>query len=459
MNSEQFKYDNIYLLGIGGIGMSALARFFNLKGKKVAGYDRVKTSLTQALEDEGIAIHYSDDIHAIPKAFLESKFTLVVYTPAIPKDHLEWQYFQEKGFKILKRAAVLGLISKASKTIAVAGTHGKTTISTMTAYLLNCSSIKANGFLGGISKNFNSNLVVAEDTEIVVTEADEFDRSFLQLYPHKALISSMDADHLDIYGEKLELQNSFFEFIKQIETNGYLVQKLGLPFPERPDLKRLTYSRENINADFYAQNVKLVDGFYQFDLVFPNGIFYNLELGVPGLVNLENAIGASALSILSGIKEAELKQGLKTYSGVKRRFDYRIKTDNFVYIDDYAHHPEELKAFISSVRNIYPDKKITGIFQPHLFSRTNDFAQEFAQSLDLLDQLYLMDIYPARELPIPGVSSKIIYNKMKLEDKVECNKTNLMDLISKDSFEILLTLGAGDIDLFVSQIEELFKNK
>ncbi len=455
MDSKQFTYKNIYFLGIGGIGMSALARFFNKMGQSVAGYDRVSTPLTKSLEKENISIHYTDDISEIQTKYLSKDETLIVYTPAIPNSHLEWNYFKNKGFKILKRAEVLGLISKASKTLAVAGTHGKTTISTMTAHLLNQSSIKANGFLGGISKNFNSNLVLADLTELVVTEADEFDRSFLHLYPHKALISSMDADHLDIYGAKEQLQESFFEFINQIEDGGVLVQKIGLPYHKRKGIKRYTYSLDNVESDFYASDIKLNIDTYQFNLNTPHGLYKHLKLGVPGLVNLENAVGASALAILSGVKADELSLGLKTYQGVKRRFDYRIKNKKVIYIDDYAHHPEELKAFISSVRAIYPKQKISGIFQPHLYSRTKDFVNEFAQSLALLDELFLMDIYPARELPIEGVDSSIIFEKVEIKEKYLCNKENLLSLINNRKFDILLTLGAGDIDQFVPQIEKL----
>ncbi len=457
MDSKQFKYDNIYFLGIGGIGMSALARYFNKMEKSVAGYDKVSTPLTQNLEKEGIDIHYTDSVSKITSEYLSSATTLIIYTPAISKDHLEWNYFQKNNFRILKRAEVLGLISKASKTLAIAGTHGKTTISTMTAHLLNVSKLKANGFLGGISKNFNSNLVLAENTDLVVTEADEFDRSFLQLYPHKALVSSMDADHLDIYGVKEELENSFFDFIRQIEQGGVLIQKLGLPYPKQKEVTRYTYSIDNTNADFFAENIYLNVDTYKFTFHSPMGIYKNLELGVPGLVNLENAIGASALAVLSGVSEDELRKGLKTYQGVKRRFDYRIKRDDFIYIDDYAHHPEELKAFISSVRAIYTNKKISGIFQPHLFSRTNDFSLEFAKSLSLLDELFLMDIYPARELPIEGVSSEIIFDKVEIENKTLCNKNNIMSILEEKEFDILLTLGAGDIDQFVPKIELMFK--
>lgn len=455
MNTEQFKYDNIYFLGIGGIGMSALARFFNKQNKRVVGYDKTPTPLTQNLEKEGIAVHYDDEVDQV-ESFLPEN-TLVVYTPAIPKEHLEWNYFQKKGFKILKRAEVLGLISKASKTLAVAGTHGKTTISTMTAHLLNTSKLKASGFLGGISKNFNSNLVLADKTDLVVTEADEFDRSFLHLFPHKALISSMDADHLDIYGAKEKLHQSFFEFIEQIDSKGILLQKYDLPHPERKDIIRYTYAVDNSKADYFATDIRLDVDIYHFNLSTPFGILKDLELGVPGLLNLENAVGASALSLLSGVTEQELRKGLKTYAGVNRRFDYRIKRKDLIYIDDYAHHPEELKAFISSVRAIYPKQKISGIFQPHLYSRTQDFASEFAESLTLLDELFLMDIYPAREQPIEGVSSKIIFDNVGIKNKILCNKDNLMQVLLDKKFDILLTLGAGDIDQFVPKIEQMFK--
>lgn len=457
MTKDLFEYKNIFFLGIGGIGMSALARFFKSKGKHVAGYDKTSTPLCLALETEGIDIHYQDDISLIDKIFLNKQDTLVVYTPAIPNDHMEYNFFISKSFDILKRAQTLGLISKAYKSIGVAGTHGKTTISTMCTHLLNKSKVKANGFLGGISNNFNSNLVLSESSNIVVTEADEFDRSFLNLYPQMVLISSMDADHLDIYGEKEELHKSFFEFIDQIETNGTLIQKLGLPYNNRLDIKRFTYSLDQKESDFFAENIRLNKDTYQFDLSTPDGIITELELGVPGLVNLENAVGASAIALLNGIKENELREGLISYAGVKRRFDYRVKNKKHIYIDDYAHHPEELKAFINSVRNIYPNKKILGIFQPHLYSRTQDFATEFAKSLSLLDELLLMDIYPARELPIKGVSSKIIFDRVKLNHKNLCNKDNLMSLLKHQNFDVVLTMGAGDIDIFVPQIESFVK--
>jgi UDP-N-acetylmuramate--alanine ligase len=457
MIKELSEYKNIYFLGIGGIGMSALARFFNNKEQSVAGYDRTKTPLCEALESEGIAIHYDDNIALVDKKYLDKDNTLIVYTPAIPNDHKEFNYFLEHQFDIIKRAKALGLISKAYKTIGVSGTHGKTTISTMCTHLLNSSKVKANGFLGGISNNFDSNLVLSKASDIVVTEADEFDRSFLNLYPNTILISSMDADHLDIYGAKEELHKSFFEFIDQMETNGTLIQKIDLPFNNRKDIKRWTYSLDDSRADYYAKNIRLNGDTYQFDFQTPGKTYSKLELGVPGLVNLENAVGASAVAVLNQVSEAELREGLLSYKGVKRRFDYRFKSNKTIYIDDYAHHPEELKAFIGSVREIYPNKKILGIFQPHLYSRTQDFAPEFAKSLSMLDELLLMDIYPARELPIEGVSSKIIFDKVELEHKTLCNKDNIMAILSEKEFDVVLTMGAGDIDIFVSPIESYVK--
>ncbi len=455
---ELLKYENVYFVGIGGIGMSALARFFVLNGKNVAGYDKVSTPLTDALQTEGILIHFDDQLNLVPEPFKNAQTTLVVYTPAIPKEHSELIYFQNNPFVLMKRAQVLGALSKAYRTVAVAGTHGKTTMSTMTTHLLNGSTISTSAFLGGISKNLNSNLLLSPNTQLVVTEADEYDRSFLNLYPHTALIGSMDADHLDIYGAKEAMHQSFFEFINQIEPGGNLVQKIGLPHPDRSDIQRYTYSLDDSRSDFYASKMALSDDLYTFDLVTPMGKILNLKLGVPGIVNVENAIGASALALLSGIQSDELRTGLESYSGVKRRFDYRIKTSKLIYIDDYAHHPEELKAFITSVRQLYPYKKISGIFQPHLFTRTRDFAEGFATSLGLLDELFLMDIYPARELPIPGVDSQMVLNQVQLNDKMLCSKDNLLDILSKRKFEVLLTLGAGDIDQFVEPIEALLHN-
>ncbi len=450
-------YKNIFFVGIGGIGMSAIARFYNTKGKKVAGYDRVETPLTRTLEQEGIFIVYQDKLNLIPEEFRNPKDTLVIYTPAIPDNHQQLNYFKNGEFKLIKRAKALGEISKSYYTVGISGTHGKTTISTMSTHLLNSSKQKANGFLGGISKNYNSNLLLSKDSKIVVMEADEFDRSFLNLYPDMALISSMDADHLDIYEKKESLHQSFFEYINQIKTGGTLIQKYGLPFNNRQDIKRKTYSLNNSESDFYARNIVLKNGLYHFDLQTPQELIEELKLGVPGKVNLENAIGASAIALGNGIEISELRNALESYSGVKRRFDYRVLSESLIYIDDYAHHPEELKAFISSVRDIYPQKMICGIFQPHLYSRTQDFAPEFAQALSALDELILLDIYPARELPIEGVSSEIIFNQVKLDKKTLCTKEDIINLLKNKKVEVLLTLGAGDIDTLVEPIEHLLK--
>ncbi len=400
-----------------------------------------------------------DEVDLIPSDFKNPANTLVIYTPAIPDDHRQLNYFRKEGFEIIKRAKALGEISKSYHTIGVAGTHGKTTISTMSTHLLNSSEQKANGFLGGISKNYNSNLVLSKNSNIVVMEADEFDRSFLNLYPDMALISSMDADHLDIYEKKESLHNSFFEYINQIKSGGTLIQKFGLPFNNRQDIRYLTYSLDNAQSDYHAQNIALENGLYRFDLQTPKGLIPNLKLGVPGKVNLENAVGASAVALENGLSNQALKEALECYSGVKRRFDYRLLSENLIYIDDYAHHPEELKAFISSVRAIYPDKNICGIFQPHLYSRTQDFAPEFAQALSALDELILLDIYPARELPIEGVTSKIIFDKVKLGRKALCSKSEVIELLKTRKIEVLLTLGAGDIDTLVEPIENFLKEK
>ena len=454
MDIKQYNY--IFFLGIGGIGMSALARFFHINGKKVAGYDRIQTPLCIELEEIGMEIHYEDEIKNIPTDFLDAEKTLIVYTPAIPENSKELQYFQSNNFNIIKRAAALGLISKAYNTIAIAGTHGKTTISTMTSQLLNSSHIKANSFIGGISKNFNSNFVLAKDSDILVCEADEFDRSFLQLYPQTLLISSMDADHLDIYGDKNDLENTFKEFVSQIKKGGTLIHKLNLSLPEREGIRKFTYDINNSAADYYASDIKLDGNLYTFTLHSPSQSISNLKLGVSGWVNIENAIGASAIALLSGVSEEELREGLLSYSGVKRRFDYHIQSEEMVYIDDYAHHPKELEAIIKSVRKIYPDKKISGIFQPHLYSRTQDFSEEFAKALSLLDELFLLDIYPARELPIEGVDSNIIFKNVECSEKILCTKSEILNIIKDKKFDVLLSLGAGDIDQLVPEIEKMF---
>jgi UDP-N-acetylmuramate--alanine ligase len=446
---------HIYFLGIGGIGMSALARYFNATGKNVAGYDRTPTALTRHLSMEGIAVHYDDSPGLIPPLFKSPENTWIVLTPAVPHDHAELAYFKQHHFTIYKRSAMLGLIARNHKTVAVAGTHGKTTVSTMIAHIMAQSSVGCNAFLGGISKNFNSNLVLNAQTNWVVTEADEFDRSFLQLHPYAAVVTSMDADHLDIYGTAELMQEAFNLFIGQIDRQGLLLMKTGMPVKNSAlPARTFSYSLSG-NSDFYADNIRLEQGRYHFDLIGPDILLKDLSLEHPGLVNVENAVAATAMAVLLHIDHQQIRSALETFSGIKRRFDYHIKTDKIVYIDDYAHHPREIEATLKSVCELYPGKKITGVFQPHLYTRTRDFAAGFAESLSLLDRLILLDIYPARELPIEGVTSEIIFSKVLLTDKVMCSKSQLLEILRHTNIEILITLGAGDIDSFVEPIKQL----
>ncbi len=450
---------NIYLLGIGGIGMSALARYFNTQGKKVAGYDRTSTNLTQQLEKEGMQIHYTDDLNTIPAPFKEKENTLVIFTPAVPADHKEFTFFKQNGYTIKKRAEILGLISQTKDVIAIAGTHGKTTTSTMTSHLLKQSHLDCSAFLGGISQNYSSNLLLSATSNWVVAEADEYDRSFLQLYPKQAVVTAMDADHLDIYGTHEEVKKAFWQFITQIKDGGSLVIKKGLDPGKPGDIKVFTYSLAE-KADFCAENIQVKDGLYHFDLNTPFGKLTGLDLGFPGLLNVENSIAAMSMALLAGVKHEEIYKALSSFNGVQRRFDFHIRHKNFMMIDDYGHHPEELRYTIQSVKDLYPGKKVTGIFQPHLYSRTNDFASEFAQSLDLLDQTVLLDIYPARELPIPGVTSQIILDKMKSSNKILCKKQELLSVMENiDKPDIVLTMGAGDIDTYLKALKELFIKK
>ncbi|RKD96031.1 UDP-N-acetylmuramate--L-alanine ligase [Marinifilum flexuosum] len=454
MKLEDFK--NIYFVGIGGIGMSAIARYFHSIGKNVFGYDRTSTKLTGELLEEGIKITFEDDLDTIPNEFLIKENTLVVFTPAIPKDHQQLSYFKLNSYTIMKRSQVLGLLSDDLNGIGIAGTHGKTTVSTITAHIFYNSKMGCNAFLGGISRNYQSNLLLSKDSPWVILEADEFDRSFLQLHPKIALITSMDADHLDIYGDKSELEKSFQEYAGQIKQDGILVHKKGLHL-ENIKVEKYTYSLDEV-ADFYAKNLTLVEGFYEFDLVHPKGVFEKLKFSYPGKINVENAIGACSVAILGGVKEEEIRAALSSFEGVRRRFDYQIRKDNLVFIDDYAHHPKELKESISSVRDIYPNKKITGVFQPHLYTRTRDFADGFAESLSLLDEVILLDIYPARELPIEGVSSEMIMKNITVP-VCTCSKEELIDLLDQKDLEVLLTLGAGDIDKLVEPIKNMLIEK
>ncbi|WP_346862830.1 UDP-N-acetylmuramate--L-alanine ligase [uncultured Draconibacterium sp.] len=452
---------NVYFLGIGGIGMSALARYFKFTGRNVAGYDRTQTALTDALQEEGIDVHFEDDIKHIPGNWNPAT-TIAVYTPALPDDHEELAWFKSQPIGLFKRAKVLGLICNEKSGIGVAGTHGKTTTSTIVANILNKTEKGCGAFLGGISKNFKSNLLLPKaDSPWIVAEADEFDRSFLHLNPQLALITSIDADHLDIYGEKEKIVESFEKYISQIKAGGKLVLKKGVELDTtKTSAEIYSYALQG-DADFSALNLKLdeASGFYHFDLKTPDGIIANCKMNYPGLVNVENTVGASALAHFAGATANEIKAGIEDYQGVARRFDIRFKSDEKIYIDDYAHHPEELKAFITSVRALYPGKKMTGIFQPHLYSRTQDFAAEFASSLDLLDKTILLPLYPAREKPIPGVSSEIIFDKMMIDAKVMAEKEEAMELIKNDSNEIILTMGAGDIDRMVPGITQLLENK
>lgn len=459
------KFDivkRVYFVGIGGIGMSALARYFAKQGKRVCGYDRTQTGLTLELEQEGIDIHYADDVNLISREFLGNKEgTLVVYTPAVPKNHSELNYFIDNKYSVVKRAEALGVIAGVKKTLAVAGTHGKTTTSTLLAHLLSKSAIGCDAFLGGIAKNFKSNLVIShKQADLLVVEADEFDRSFLSLNPHLAIITSVDADHLDIYGSHNEVIEAFRAFSSQIKEHGILIIKSGLDFTPnlKSSVRTFTYSLKD-KASFFISNLEIKDGFYHFNLNTPVGEVKELMLGVPGLYNVENAIAASAAALLMGVNPNELREGLKSFSGVVRRFDVQYRGKKTVYIDDYAHHPEELRAAITSVKDLYKGRKVTGIFQPHLFTRTRDFTKEFAQSLDLLDEVLLLDIYPAREEPIPGVTSSSILDLMKNPSKRLCSKADLFEVVKNDNIDILMTMGAGDIDRLVPEFVNILTDR
>lgn len=447
--------NNVYLLGIGGIGMSALARFFKSHGMFVAGYDKTETALTKQLINEDINIHYNDEIALISDKILNDKeHALLIYTPAIPNDNKELNFFRLKNFKLYKRAEVLGIISNSYRSIAVAGTHGKTTVSTEIAHIFMQSANKCNAILGGIAKNYNTNLLLSESSKFFITEADEYDRSFLHLHPNIAIITSIDADHLDIYGNFENLKSTFIDFVKNIDNNGILIIKKGLNIniPHHSEIRRYYYSLDE-TADFYAKNIRKIDKNYIVDIITPGEVIHNIEIGFPGLMNVENAVAAFAVSYLAGININNIRIGIAGFKGVKRRFDYQILTNSIVYIDDYAHHPEELKACINSVKELYPEKKITAIFQPHLFTRTRDFADEFANALQELDELILLDIYPAREQPIEGVSAKLIYDLINLENKCLCNKADIIEALEKENHQVVLTLGAGDIDKEVERIK------
>lgn len=465
---------NYYFLGIGGIGMSALARFFHRRGDNVSGYDRTPSPLTAELEAEGIAIHYEDNPERIP-----SEVDLVVYTPAVPADTLEFQALISRGVKMEKRSQMLGELTRGKKCIAVAGSHGKTTTTTMIAHLLSNAPCGCSAFLGGISKNLDSNLLVNNDSEYVVVEADEYDRSFLQLHPYMAVITATDPDHLDIYGTHEKMMEAYLLFADQTDSNGRLFLKEGIfrtqngeefveyghdhhhdresrsPHLAHPNIS--TYTAHGIDADYYAINVRNYNGNLFFDLRTPDGVLYDLELDGAPLVNVENAVVASAVALGCGLDQYQLRHGLKTFAGVRRRFDYRIREKELIYIDDYAHHPNEIASTIEAVRFLYPGKRVVGIFQPHLYSRTRDFADEFARVLQTLDEIIMMPIYPAREKPILGVTSSMVLRKMDTMSKYLCTPDQVLDLVPALCPDVVLTLGAGDIDRLVPRLETVLR--
>jgi len=452
------QINRVYFIGIGGIGMSALARYFNALKKPVGGYDKVSKPLTKQLEKEGMIIHYKDEPTLIPSPFTENKkSTLVVYTPAIPSNHKELNYFKEKGYTIKKRSEVLGMLSKELKCIGIAGTHGKTSISTLTAHLFKNSSLGCNAFLGGISKNYNNNLIINPKSKHLIAEADEFDRSFLQLNPELALITSIDQDHLDIYNDQKTLNEAFAEFAEKIHKNGTFIKHkdVSLVMPENKKNNQYTYSL-NGPSDFYAENIRTKEGKYWFDFVTPEEKYTKIPFALPGSLNIENAIAALSIAYVYGIDKTTMINSLKNFSGIERRFDFQINNDNLIYIDDYAHHPSEISYTIKSIREMYPDKKILGVFQPHLYSRTQHLAKEFAKSLELLDETIILDIYPAREEPIEGVTSEIIKNQIENTPANLSSKEELIDLINTKDFDILITMGAGDIDQLVEPIKNNF---
>lgn len=454
------QYDSVYFLGIGGIGMSAIARWFKHKGLKVAGYDRTPTPLTHELLEEGMEIHFEDKIEFIP-GYISKQKTLVVFTPAIPKNHIEHAYLKSEGFTILKRAEVLGLLTKNYKTIAVAGTHGKTTTSSLIAHILKSAEVNMVGFLGGITSNYDSNLVMhgeVNEKTIVVVEADEFDRSFLRLFPEIAVVTSADADHLDIYGDHASMLTSFKDFIKQINLKGSLIIHESIEsLTEGIAISKETYGMSR--GQFFASNITANGGFFEFDLHGFGNKIEKIQLGVPGFHNMENAIAAMLVALKLGIEEKVIREALHSFKGVKRRFEFIIKRNDLVYIDDYAHHPTEIEAFLKSLKSMYAGKKITVVFQPHLFTRTRDFAEGFSKSLSIADEVLLMDIYPAREEPIPGVTSDMLFKDITSAVKIRCNKQDVLQKLQDLEVEVLATVGAGDIDTLVKPIKEMFKKK
>ena len=447
------EFQNIYFLGIGGIGMSALARYFLHEGKRVAGYDRTPSHLTDELAAEGAAIHFEDDVRRIPAEFLDPAATMVVYTPAVPQEHGEYQYFVSHGFCVEKRSQMLGHLAEGKYVMAVAGTHGKTTTTTLVAWLNRGVTGGGSAFLGGISKNFGGNLVLGAGARLAV-EADEFDRSFLRLYPDVAVITSADADHLDIYGTHEAVKEAFAQFVAQIRPGGALIVKRGVELDLRnPEISVYRYGYDG-PCDFYADRIRVLDdGRYRFDLVFPDRRLEECTLGIPGRVNVENCVAAAALLWVAGVDDRKLREAIASFSGVRRRFDFYVNEPGRVYMDDYAHHPNELRAAIGSLREMFPGRRLTVVFQPHLYTRTRDFCEEFASALSLADRVLLLPIYPAREEPIEGVRSEMLLPLLTVPARV-VSKDGLLDAIRDENPELLVTFGAGDIDRFCGRIAE-----
>lgn len=444
-------FKNIYFIGIGGIGMSAIARYYKIKGYNVSGYDRTPSELTLRLESEGIPVHYEDRPDLIPQ---DSESTLVVYTPAVPAELAELQYVQERRYRVIKRSKMLGEISEGQKCLAVAGTHGKTTTSTLLAHIMTESGEGCSAFLGGISKNYDTNMLVSQNP-LIVAEADEFDRSFHQLHPAIAAITAMDADHLDIYGDLAHVQEAFRIFASQVSEA--LIAKYGIPLCQGDTPARLyTYHFDDARADFHAENIRTGSlGYYTFDLVTPWGRISDITPGVLGWVNVENSVAAAAIALCHGVDADKVRSAIGSFKGVKRRLDVHINTEDITYIDDYAHHPQELATAISSIKAIFPQRKLTAVFQPHLYTRTRDFADEFAAALSSADKLILLDIYPAREEPIEGVTSEIIFDKVTSPEKVLIKKEELMDYLAKEELQLLVSFGAGNIDRYIEPITEM----
>lgn len=457
---ENSNIQSVYFVGAGGIGMSALVRYFLRKGYAVGGYDKTPTALTTQLQEEGAQLHFEDNVELIPDAFRDVDTTLVVYTPAIPADHAELQYFRTNGFRLQKRAQVLGYLTEQHRGLCVAGTHGKTTTSAMTAHLLHQSHVDCNAFLGGITKNYGTNYILSEESDYVVIEADEFDRSFHWLRPWATVITSTDPDHLDIYGTKEAYLESFRHYTTLIQEGGALILHKGLEMKANVPEGVTIYTYSRTSGDYCARNIRIGGGEIIFDFVSPRGVVKDVPLGVPVSINIENAVAAMALAQLAGATDEELRDGMASFQGVDRRFDFKLKTDHVVLLSDYGHHPKEIEQSVRSIRELYQDKKIAAVFQPHLYTRTRDFYQEFADALSLLNEVYLCDIYPAREKPIPGVTSELIYHHLRSGiEKYLIRKEQVAEYVSHGDFDVLIVLGAGDIENYIPQITDILRKR